>query len=346
MDASGVITYWNPGAARLFGRLPNDVLGMPMSIVMTEPFITPHQTQFDEPAVGRTFETIGRRVDGVEFPIEISLSAWSNTQGQKLFTAIVRDITERKNAEFALEAKAEELSRSNQELEQFAYVASHDLQEPLRMVSNYTQLLGRRYKDKLDSDANEFIDFAVDGAKRMQELIHDLLAYARVGTRGKEFKPTPAAEIVSDAIANLASAIEESGAEVTVGELPALRCDSSQLVQVFQNLIGNAIKFSRPDYAPVVHVEATREGAAWEFSVADNGIGIEPKYFERIFQMFQRLHTRQEYEGTGIGLALCRKIVERHGGRIRVESIPHQGTMFFFTIPDMVGPAARKEDRG
>ena len=140
--------------------------------------------------------------------------------------------------------------------------------------------------------------------------------------------------------------IEESGAEVTVGELPALRCDSSQLVQVFQNLIGNAIKFSRPDYAPVVHVEATREGAAWEFSVADNGIGIEPKYFERIFQMFQRLHTRQEYEGTGIGLALCRKIVERHGGRIRVESIPHQGTMFFFTIPDVAGPAARKEDRG
>ena len=211
------------------------------------------------------------------------------------------------------------------------------------MVSNYTQLLGRRYKDKLDADANEFIDFAVDGAKRMQELIHDLLAYARVGTRGKEFKPTASAEIVSDAMVNLAHAIEEAGAEVVVNDLPTITCDGSQLVQVFQNLIGNAVKFSRPGTAPVVHVAAVHDNGAWEFSVSDNGIGIEPKYFDRIFQMFQRLHTRQEYAGTGIGLALCRKIVERHGGRIRVESTPGQGTRFAFTIPDAATP--RREER-
>jgi PAS domain S-box-containing protein len=343
MDETGVITYWNPGAARLFGRVPKDVVGMPMSLVMAEPFLTPHHARLDEPAVGRTFETIGRRADGTEFPIEISLSAWSNTQGHKLFTAIVRDITERKDAELALEAKAEELSRSNQELEQFAYVASHDLQEPLRMVSNYTQLLGRRYKDKLDGDANEFIDFAVDGAKRMQELIHDLLAYARVGTRGKEFKPIESREIVTDAVANLSGAIEDSHAEIILDDLPAVTCDASQLVQVFQNLMGNAIKFSRPGSPPVVRVSAIHDAGAWEFTVADNGIGIEPKYFDRIFQMFQRLHTRQEYPGTGIGLSLCRKIVERHGGRIRVESTPGQGTRFSFTIPDHAAP--RREDR-
>jgi light-regulated signal transduction histidine kinase (bacteriophytochrome) len=202
------------------------------------------------------------------------------------------------------------------------------------MVSNYTQLLGRRYKDKLDADANEFIDFAVDGAKRMQELIHDLLAYARVGTRGKPFKPVPAADIVSDALANLSSAIEETKARVVVDDLPSIWCDESQIVQVFQNLIVNGIKFSRPGETPLVRISASRSDLGWTIAVRDNGIGIEPKYFDRIFQMFQRLHTRQEYEGTGIGLALCKKIVERHGGRIRVESTPGAGTMFSFTLPD------------
>ncbi len=341
MNEHGVITYWNPGASRLFGRTATEALGMPMSLVMAEPFVTPHQTATDTPAAGRTFETVGRRADGGEVPLEISLSAWTNTQGDKLFTAIVRDITERKQAEQALEAKAEELSRSNQELEQFAYVASHDLQEPLRMVSNYTQLLGRRYKDKLDADANEFIEFAVDGARRMQELIHDLLAYARVGTRGREFRPTPVGEVVADALANLSSGIDESGAEIVVEDLPTVACDRSQVAQVFQNLIGNAIKFTRPGQTPVVRIQAFQGDGLWTFAVRDNGIGIEPKYFDRIFQMFQRLHTRQEYAGTGIGLALCKKIVERHGGRIRVESTPGQGTTFLFTLPSP-GTAARE----
>jgi light-regulated signal transduction histidine kinase (bacteriophytochrome) len=168
----------------------------------------------------------------------------------------------------------------------------------------------------------------------MQELIHDLLAYARVGTRGKPFKPVPAAEIVADALANLSSAIEETKAHIIVDDLPAIQCDGSQIVQVFQNLIANGIKFSRPGEPPLVHISASRARDAWAIAVSDNGIGIEPKYFDRIFQMFQRLHTRQEYAGTGIGLALCKKIVERHGGRVRVESTPGEGTTFAFTIPD------------
>jgi PAS domain S-box-containing protein len=339
-DASGVIRYWNPGAERMFGHTEAAMIGQPITTMMPTRMREQHLDGIghflktgESRLAGRTIEGAGVRRDGEEFPLEISISHWEASQGP-FFTAIVRDITERKNAEAALEKKAEELARSNQELEQFAYVASHDLQEPLRMVSNYTQLLARRYKDQLDADANEFIDFAVDGAKRMQALIHDLLEFARVGTRGKEPKPAPGEKVVGDAIANLTGAIEDAGAEVAVDPLPVLRCDAGQLTQVFQNLIGNAIKFRRPDTRPVIRVSATREGAFWRLSIRDNGIGIEPKYFERIFQMFQRLHGRGDYPGTGIGLALCKKIVERHGGRIQVASEAGQGTTFSFTIPD------------
>jgi PAS domain S-box-containing protein len=339
MDERGTISYWNPGAARLFGWPASAAVGQPVSIALPDPHALAARLR-DEAAIGTTFETTGRRADRTEFPVEVSLSAWATSQGARVLTAITRDITARKKAERDLEAKADELSRSNQELEQFAYVASHDLQEPLRMVSNYTQLLGRRYRDKLDQDANEFIAFAVDGARRMQELIRDLLEYARVGTRGKEFKPVPAERILSDALVNLATAVGDAKAEIVAGPLPTLLCDSSQLTQVFQNLIGNAIKFRRPGTTPVVRVTAAREGAAWTIAIEDNGIGIEPKYFERIFQMFQRLHGRDEYAGTGIGLALCRKIVERHGGRIRVASVAGKGATFFITIPDPAGKAA------
>jgi PAS domain S-box-containing protein len=334
LDDRGLVRYWNPGAARLFARTPEEVVGQPIDLVLPERArVLPAQLDGGRP-VGETFETVGRRRDGSEFPVEVSVSAWANTQGARFITGIARDITDRKNAERALEAKAAELSRSNLELEQFAYVASHDLQEPLRMVSNYTQLLGRRYKDHLDADANEFIAFAVDGAKRMQDLIRDLLEYARVGTRGKEFKPVPVERIVSDALVNLAGAIEDAHAEVTTGPLPTVSGDASQLTQVFQNLIGNAVKFRRPDVRPAVRISAAREERAWTIAVSDNGIGIEPKYFDRIFQMFQRLHGRDEYAGTGIGLALCKKIIERHGGRIRVASTYGAGATLSITIPD------------
>lgn len=202
------------------------------------------------------------------------------------------------------------------------------------MVSNYTQMLGSRYGEQLDGDAKEFIGFAVDGAKRMQALIHDLLQFARVGSRGKAFKPTSLNRIVDGAKANLTGAIEESGASVIVDQLPSLPCDAGQMTQVFQNLIGNALKFRQPGRTPVVTVSATPVDHAWEIAVKDNGIGIEPKYFERIFQMFQRLHGRGEYEGTGIGLALCKKIVERHSGHISVASAPGEGTTFTVHLPE------------
>lgn len=242
------------------------------------------------------------------------------------------EIAERKRAEQKLARQAQELARSNSELEQFAYVASHDLQEPLRMVANYTQLLARRYKDKLDPTAHEFIAFAVDGANRMQRLINDLLDYSRVGTRGKEFTATDCSSVLGHAIANLGGAIESARALVTNDDLPVLQADPGQLAQLFQNLIGNAVKFHGPD-PPRVHVSAVPREGEWLFSVRDNGIGIEPEYAERIFVIFQRLHGFSEYPGTGIGLSICKKIVERHGGRIWVESKPGAGATFHFTIP-------------
>ncbi len=225
-----------------------------------------------------------------------------------------------------------ELKRSNEDLEQFAYVASHDLQEPLRMITNYLQLLRQRYKDKLDASADDFIGFALDGSKRMHQLIHDLLTYSRVGTHGKEFVRTDCAQALANALANLRVAIEESRAEITHDPLPTVRGDEVQLTQLFQNLIGNAVKF-RGEAAPRIHIGVQRTGTEWEVSVRDNGIGIAPEDFQRIFIVFQRLHSREKYPGTGIGLSVCKKIVERHGGRIWVESKPGHGTTFYFTLP-------------
>jgi signal transduction histidine kinase len=231
-----------------------------------------------------------------------------------------------------LKAIVEALERSNKDLEQFAYVASHDLQEPLRMVASYVQLLERRYKDRLDSDAKEFIAFAVDGATRMQKLINDLLSYSRVSTRGKEFKDTDSKSALDQAIDNLRMVIKDSGARITYDKLPEISSDESQLIQLFQNLIDNAIKF-RSEKPPQIHVSVKGKGNEWLFSVADNGIGIDSQYAERIFVIFQRLHEREKYPGTGIGLAICKRIIERHGGRIWVESELGKGSTFFFTIP-------------
>jgi signal transduction histidine kinase len=245
---------------------------------------------------------------------------------------IHQGISQLELAKQALQHKSEELARSNAELEQFAYVASHDLQEPLRMVASYTQLLARRYQGKLDRDADEFIGFAVDGATRMQTLIRDLLSYSRVMTQGRSLQPVDTRRAFEAACENLHKAIEESGVSVSVGALPVIQADVTQMTQLFQNLLGNAVKY-RNERMPRIHVDARAVEKSWLFSVEDNGIGIEPQYFERIFQMFQRLHTREKYSGTGIGLAICRRIVERHGGKIWVESAPGHGSTFHFAIP-------------
>jgi PAS domain S-box-containing protein len=257
----------------------------------------------------------------------------------RMFAAIgsqIGQFIERKRMEQALAEKACELERSNQELEQFAYVASHDLQEPLRMVSSYTQLLARRYADKLDRDGHEFVQFAVEGAARMQALINDLLAYSRVGSKGKPFGPVDTAEVLRRVLKNLEIAVQESDARITVDPLPTVTGDATQLTQLFQNLVGNAIKF-RGSQPPVIRISAASDpkegGVLWQFVVRDQGLGIESQHFERIFVIFQRLHSREEYPGTGIGLAVCKKIVERHGGQIWVESKPGAGTAFYFTLP-------------
>jgi len=244
----------------------------------------------------------------------------------------IRDITTQKKLERDLNTALERTEQSNADLEQFAYVASHDLQEPLRMVSSYVQLLARKYEGKLDSDADDYISFAVDGARRMQVLINDLLEYSRVTTRGESFKSVNCEMIIERVLHNLKMAIEENDAVITHDPLPTVIVDGSQIGQVFQNLIGNAIKY-RSKEPPLIHISARKDGNKWLFSVRDNGIGIDSKYKERIFIIFQRLHGRNEYPGTGLGLAISRRIIERHKGRIWMESEVGKGTTFYFTLP-------------
>jgi signal transduction histidine kinase len=252
----------------------------------------------------------------------------------KHYARVVRMSSKLSTANQALEGKVEELDRSNEELRQFAYVASHDLQEPLQMVAGFTQLLSKRYKGKLDSDADDYIAFAQDGAIRMQRLIQDLLVYSSVGTNGRELLATPSERALQYALMNLQVHIEESGALVTHDPLPSVLADEVQLIQLFQNLVGNAIKYRSPA-VPGIHISAARNGEEkWIFSVQDNGLGIDSQYFERIFGMFQRLHTREQFSGTGIGLAICKKIIERHGGSISVESQLGQGSTFRFALAE------------
>lgn len=277
------------------------------------------------------FEWLHRNLAGEEFPCEVRLVLLP-AANRSLVRASVTDISERKHAQQALARQTEELARSNAELERFAYVASHDLQEPLRMVSSYTQLLARRYRGRLDADADEFIAYVVDGVTQMQTLISDLLAYSRVASQGRPPVVTSVTSAIERALANLQFAVQESAAIVTQGPLPEVLADQVQLVQLFQNLLSNAIKFRRHE-RPRVHVAARRQGREWVFSVTDNGIGIEAEYLDRVFVMFQRLHTRAEHPGTGMGLTICKRIVERHGGRIWVESEPGKGSTFFFTLP-------------
>lgn len=288
--------------------------------------VLPRNSEFHDLELEGVFPRLGQRTMRLNGRQIFS----GNTATGTLLLAI-EDITDRKRAEKKLALQADALARSNSELERFAYIASHDLQEPLRAVSSYAQLLCRRYKGRLDSDADEFMNYVVDGANRMRQLVNDLLAYSRLDSEEKIFHPTESGGALDRALVSLKMIIQESGATITRDLLPRVAADGVQLSQLFQNLVGNAIKF-HGNSPPRIHVSAKESEKEWLFSVRDNGIGIDPHYVERIFIIFQRLHGRQEYPGTGIGLAVCKKIVERHGGRIWVESVPERGSTFFFSL--------------
>ncbi|HUE79318.1 MAG TPA: ATP-binding protein [Sphingomicrobium sp.] len=337
VSQSGEIVLLNVQAEKQFGYSRDELIGRKVTDIIPIGFAerlaadklrSPEEALAQE--IGTGIELTARRRDGAEFPIEIMLSPLESVDGI-LVTAAIRDISSRKAAEADLIGMIAELKRSNDELSQFAYIASHDLQEPLRMVSSFTQLLAQRYAGKLDADADEFIAFAVDGAARMQRLIQDLLAYSRVVTTGMNVTLVSSQNALDLALSNLGQAIAESGARITAEALPPVHADEMQLVQLFQNLIGNAIKY-RSAKTPDVRISVMQKRDKWQFAVKDNGIGIEAQYYERIFGMFQRLHNRREFSGTGIGLAICRKIVERNGGEISVTSRLNHGSTFRFAL--------------
>jgi PAS domain S-box-containing protein len=328
-DLEGNIIYWNHYAEVLYGWSAAEVMGrLVVDVVPAASTKEQAAKLMSRLQVGESWsgEFLVQRRDGTTFPAMVFDSPIYNEQGSLIgIVGVSVDITERKRAE-------EELQRSNAELQQFAYVASHDLQEPLRMVSSYTQLLAECYQGQLDAQADKFIAFATEGATRMQQLLEDLLDYSRVSRRPQPFEPINCTTILKDVLTDLAVTMQESSAVVTADSLPTVLGDRTQLRQLLQNLISNAIKFRREE-PPLVHISAEPQEDFWLFTVRDNGIGIDPQFAERIFVLFQRLHSRQEYPGTGIGLAICKKIVERHAGRIWVESHLGEGSTFYFTLP-------------
>lgn len=338
VSAAGKIVLTNRATEEMFGYRREELLGADLEMLLPRRFRAAHVTQragFDASprvrAMDAGLDLWGRRKDGTEFPVDVGLS-YIETAGGNLALGLVTDITERKRAVDEIAAANDELRRSNSELEQFAYLASHDLQEPLRMITSYLNLLERRCRGKLDEDGTEFLNYAVEGAERMKRLIRDFLAVSRISRQSLVLEPSEVGEMVQDALQNLQTAIEENHAAIVLEPLPSIPADPGLLSQVFQNLIANGIKF-HGKRTPEIRISATERGVEWVFAVGDNGIGIESRHAERIFRIFERLHETGEYSGSGIGLAVCKKIVERHGGRIWFESQPGAGSVFYFTIP-------------
>ena len=338
MDKRGLITFWNPQAEKIFGWKADEVMGKPLSdtIIPTE-YRARHSRGLEayvKTGEGRILNTIlelsAINKDNAEFPVELTVLPIKQGNDQ-FFCAFLRDITQRKNAEKLLKERAEELAASNSELEQFAYVASHDLQEPLRMVTSFLQLLEKKYEGQLDETAKQYIQFAVDGSERMKRLILDLLEYSRVNTNREKRTNTPISNIITQVLDTYACKIIESKAIVKVSLMPVANVNTLQMTQLFQNLIGNALKYNRSTQ-PEIEIGYEELADCYQFFVKDNGIGIDPKFYERVFIIFQRLHTKNQFSGTGIGLAICKKIVEKHEGRIWVESGAGKGSTFYFTI--------------
>jgi PAS domain S-box-containing protein len=338
INKEGRIELVNAETEDLFGYSRDELVGEPVEILLPEHYRASHledrQAFFEDPkarAMGRGRDLVGRRKDGAEIPVEIGLKPIETEEGMFVAASLI-SISDRIRTVKELRRTTADLERSNAELEQFAYVASHDLQEPLRAIEGCAQLLRERYLDKLGSLGDKLITHTIDGVVRMQALINDLLTFSSLETRGNLYEHTDCGAVLEVVLTNLSATVEETKAQITHDALPNILADETQLIQLFQNLISNALRF-RGDRNPQIHIAAMRRKDEWQFSVQDNGIGIEPQYFERIFHVFQRLHTRREYPGTGIGLAVCKKIVERHGGRIWVESEPAKGSVFSFTIP-------------
>ncbi|OQP51162.1 PAS domain-containing sensor histidine kinase [Niastella yeongjuensis] len=346
----GKIQLVNKQCENIFGYQKEELIGANMELLLPERFRSMQRDQprliHDNPGVRSTdigLEVLGRRKNGEEFPIEMSLSPLETEEGL-LVTAAIRDISEKKRLEkeireanITLEKKVHkrtaELEIKNKELEQFAYVASHDLQEPLRTTSSFVQLLRKQYYGRLDENADRYIDYVIQSSDRMKTLIKDLLDYSRIG-REKQFEPVNCNLALTEVLADLAKVIKENQAEIVAGPLPVVNAFPTELKLLFQNLISNSIKFQKQGVAPHIEISTRKQSGHWHFQFRDNGIGIDKQYQQRIFIIFQRLHNRSVYEGSGIGLAHCKKIVELHGGRIWVESELGMGSTFHFTIAD------------
>jgi PAS domain S-box-containing protein len=336
VDPGGLISEWNAGAAALFGYTAAEAIGQDLTFTAPEDERAQQLERLAEAAAGRpqVYETFRRRKDGSQFRALVTLFPISGRDGAQLgVSTIVHDVSDSYEARRLLEQNSKELARSNSDLEQFAYVASHDLQEPLRMVTGFMGLLQKRHGNTLGDEADEYIGFAVDGARRMQGLIDDLLTYSRVGSRGGSLVAVNLGDVATSASQNLRTLIEETGASIRQDELPTVTADRQQMGQLYQNLIGNAAKF-HGDRPPEIELGSQRKHGEWHFYVRDHGIGIPPEHRENIFVIFRRLHSREEYPGSGIGLAVCKRIVERHGGRIWVDTTVGGGCTFWFTLPD------------
>ena len=341
IDHTGIVEAFNPACEKMFGYQADEVIGRNIKMLMPEHYATEHNSYItnyrkthDAKIIGIGREVQGMRKNGEVFPVDLSVSEIM-VRGKQIFSGIVRDITERKQSEEQMERMIAKLSESNAELERFAYIASHDLQEPLRMVRNFTALLKKKYGDTLDEKAHHYMNVCVESVSVMQDSVDDLLEYARISEDAERLESVDMDRLVKHVLENLQETILEEKAEIKYDALPVITGNYLRLLRVMQNLIGNSIKYRKQDAEPVIHIGVIEKENKWEFSVKDNAIGLDPKYCEQIFLPFKRLHAKHEYRGTGIGLAVCRKLVDKMGGSIWATSELGEGSVFYFSIPKM-----------